>query len=255
MLIAMAVYDTIENMRTEMTRKTLLSLVQTVDWDKHRLFISDNGSCAATLALYEEIAGVLSFTLICNGRNIGTAKAVNEGWKFRRPGEHAVKMDNDVMIYQHGWCDWMEDVFERDPTIGICGLKRRDLAESPFADGDMKSQVYMLPHERGQRWLVVEEVNHVMGTCQAYSSALLDEIGFLVQPGIYGFDDSLSAVRARLAGFKSVFLHGFEIDHIDPGGDAFCRWKVRQADLDFPAYNTMVALYEAGVKDIYYDGL
>jgi len=254
MILAIAVYDTVQNNRSRMTEKTLRSFAETVDFNKHRLYISDNGSCDATLELYERARDWLPFGVIYNGKNLGTAGAINEVWGLRDIGEHALKADNDIVVHQAGWVDWIEDVFDRDPSIGICGLKRKDLAESPYAAGDMESTVRMLPHEKGQRWLVVEEVKSVMGTCQGYSSSLLDKIGYLVQPGVYGFDDSLSAVRARLAGFKSVFLCNVEIDHIDPGGDSYCEWKRREAGRQFPAFNTEVILYESGVKDIYYDG-
>jgi len=163
-------------------------------------------------------------------------------------------MDNDVFFYQAGWADWIEDVFDRDPKIGICGLKRKDLPESPWNDKpEYKSTIRMLPHELGQRWLVVERVKHVIGTCQGYSSALLDKIGYLTQPSLYGFDDSLAAVRAKVAGFESVFLHGFEIDHLDPGGDAYCEWKLAQSRKYFAGVNSDVVLYEAGLKDVYHE--
>lgn len=248
----MCVYAVAANNRAWMLHRALISLANTVDWGRHRLIISDNGSCDEAQLLYETMPALLPFEVIRNGGNIGTANAINKAWKHRRPGEHAVKMDEDVVIHQPGWVDWMEDVFDRDPSIGIVGLKRKDLMESPWAEDDWKSEVYMLPHERGQRWLVVEEVKHVIGTCQAYKSALLDKIGYLVQPAFYGFDDSLSACRARLAGYKSVFLHGFEIDHLDPGGDAYCKWKIAQADKYFPDYQTQVVLYESGIQPIYY---
>lgn len=254
MLIAMAVYDTKSNKRTWMTERTLRSLMETVRWDRHRLIISDNGSCDDTRWVYEIFEGLMPFEVIYNERNLGTAAAINLAWRKRNPGEHCVKMDNDVVIHQADWADWMEDVFERRGDIGICGLKRKDLAESPFAEGDMQSEVYMLPHLPGQRWLVVEEVKHVIGTCQAYSSRLLEHIGYLYQPGLYGFDDGLAAVRAKVAGFKSVFLHGFDIDHIDPGGDKFCAWKRGAAARWFPEYNSLVVQYEAGIKPVYYDG-
>ena len=249
MLISMAVYDTEENDRTWMTVETLRSLALTVDWDKHRLFVIDNGSCEETHKIYDRLAQMFPFEVIYNEANRGTAKAINQGWHWRLPGEHCVKMDNDVVFHQDEWADWMEDVFVRDPTIGICGLKRRDLTT-----GD--SSLQMIPHVRGQRWIVVEEVAHVMGTCQAYSSALLDKIGYLDQPSLYGFDDALSAVRCRLAGFRAVFLHGFEIDHIDPGGSAFTEWKRAEARRQFPMYNSMVLLYESGVLPLRkeYDG-
>jgi len=255
MLLAMAVYDTAENGRTWMTEATLKSLKETVNFDNHRLFISDNGSCDETFAVYDSIHREIPFQLIENETNIGTANAINVAWSYRKRHEHAVKMDNDVVIHQAGWADWMEDVFLRDVTIGICGLKRKDLAESPFAENsNYISRVVMLPHQRGQRWIIVEQVQHVMGTCQAYSFPLLSNIGYLVQPGPYGFDDSLSAVRATKAGFKSVFLHGFEIDHIDPGGDDYTQWKMDEAGRRMADFNRMKHEYMDGTKQLYYDG-
>lgn len=258
MLIAMAVWDTTENNRTWMTRATMESLAETVDWHKHRLIVVDNGSCEATWKMLDWYGdwGCLPFTLLRSEENLGTARAINRAWRYREPGEHAVKMDNDMVFHQAGWADWMEDVFARDPTIGICGLKRNDLEECPWADKpEYRSTIRMLPHEQGQRWLVVERVRHVIGTCQGYSSALLNKIGFLTQPSIYGFDDSLAAIRAKVAGFQSVFLHGFEITHLDPGGDDYAAWKQGQAEKCFAGYNSDVVLYEAGLKDVYYDGL
>ena len=253
MLLAMAVYDTVENGRSWMTETTLMSLFNTVDFSKHRLIVSDNGSCDRTQRLYDDLNRVVqTFEIIRNGKNLGTAKAINKAWQRRLPGEHAIKMDNDVRIRQAEWADWIEDVFERDPTIGICGLKRRDLSENPF---DGSSVLRMLPHERGQRWVTIEEVEHVIGTCQAYSSLLLDKIGYLVQPGLYGFDDSLSSVRAKVAGFKRCFLVGFEIDHIDPGGSEFGKWKIDQANKDFEAYKWRAMQYEMGLQEVYSDGL
>jgi GT2 family glycosyltransferase len=244
MLIAMAVYDTVENNRTWMTEATLNSLTETVNFDKHRVIISDNGSCEDTLKLYQKFP----FQVIYNNENIGTAEAINNAWKCRHKNEHAVKMDNDVVFHQAEWADWMEDVFERDPSIGICGLKRRDLDENPF---DGSSVIRMLPHEKGQRWIVVEEVVNVIGTCQAYSKKLLDRIGNkLVQPGLYGFDDSLSSVRAKVAGYTRCFLCGFEIDHIDPGGSEFSKWKIDRANKDWNAYKMIAAEYEMGIRDV-----
>lgn len=253
MLIGMAVWDTVANGRTKMTEATLRSLARTVDLDRHRLIVSDNGSCQATLDLYDKMRDVLPFILLSNGKNLGTAAAVNLAWRLRKRGEHCVKMDNDVVIHQSEWVDWMEDVFDRAPDIGICGLKRRDLKESPWEQGQYESVVRMLPHRKGQRWLVVEEVKHVMGTCQAFSSALLDKIGFLYQPSNYGYDDVLAAIRSREAGFRSAFLCGFEIDHIDPGGTTYSQWKREEADRVFRSFLTK-GTYYTRTGDVYYDG-
>lgn len=254
MLLAMVTYDTEENARSAMTRETLLSLGRTVDWTRHRLIISDNGSTdPGTVSMLKSMED--TFTVIYNGKNLGTANAINKAWRLRRQEEHAAKIDNDVVIHQAGWADWMEDVFERDPTIGICGLKRKDLEECPWHPNPWyTSTIRMLPHERGQRWLIVEEVQHVMGTVQAYSSKLLDAIGYLYQPGLYAFDDSLAAIRSSVAGFKSVFLCGFEIDHIDPGGTEFTEWKKDYAGTHMKTYHELRAQYVSGERSPYYDG-
>jgi len=254
MLIVLVANDTPENDRSWMTGATLKSLWRMVDWSKHRLIVVDNASCEATHRLYERAHDWFPFEVLFNATNLGTAAAINRGWRLREPGEHCVKMDNDVVVYQAGWADWMEAVFWRDPTIGICGLKRKDLPECPWADRlEYKSTIRLLPHEAGETWIVVERVRHVIGTCCGFSSALIDQIGGLVQPGLYGFDDSLAAVRAKVAGFQSVFLPSIEIEHLDPGGDDYAKWKHVQAARYFQGVNSDVVMYEAGIKNIYHE--
>jgi len=262
MLLAMAVFDTDDNGRTELTERTLESLGNTVNFERHRLFISDNGSCPATHDLYDRYADHFPFTVLKLGENKGTAVAINTAWRHRKRGEHAVKMDNDVVIHERDWADMMELVFEKDPYIGICGLKRKDIWEStedPHPNGDWyRSSIHMLPHERGERWIIVEQVNHVIGTCQAYSSLLLSKIGYLYQMqdrgNKYGFDDSLAAYRATVAGFKCVFLPGIHIDHVDPGGTEFTDWKHRQAGEFMQLYHRVRDEYLSRTRDIYYGG-
>jgi predicted RecA/RadA family phage recombinase len=62
-------------------------------------------------------------------------------------------------------------------------LKRKDCWEHPeHEQPDLRSTLFMLPHQSGERWIVGERVFHVMGTCQMYNSAFLDKIGYLYQP-------------------------------------------------------------------------
>jgi hypothetical protein len=111
----------------------------------------------------------------------------------------------------------------------------------------------MLPHKPGEKWIVGEIVNHVMGTCQGYSPTLLDKIGYLYQPRLYGFDDALAAARCKVAGFLSVFLPHIEIDHIDPGDTAYQGWKEKVAGEDMAEYNRIVNGYFDGSIPIYYN--
>jgi len=255
MLITMAVYDTAENNRSWMTHATLTSLRRTVNWDRHRLMVSDNGSCEQTQALYREPFGCMITRLFRNGENLGTANALNLAWRHRFPGENVCKIDNDVVIHKEGWADLIEQALEKAPWLGICALKRKDLAEWPLArESFYRSKLVPLPHEPGEFWFILEKVQHCMGTCQAFRSQLLDKIGYLYQPSLYGFDDSLAATRCRMAGYESAFLHGIEIDHIDPGNSEFTTWKAQEAGRRMAEFHRIRDEYRAGIRPIYYDG-
>lgn len=256
MILCMAVFDTDDNKRTSLTRDTMRSLADRVDWGRHHMIISDNGSCDATQKLYEQARSWFPFQLILNGENLGTARAINRGWSYRNPGEIALKMDNDVVVNQSGWANEMEDALWRDPTIGIVGLKRKDLDERPDHEVQhYRSVLRMLTHKPGEKWIVVEEVNHVMGTCQAYSSPLLDKIGFLYQGGwLYGFDDAIASLRAHISGFKTVFLPHIDIDHIDPGGTLYTQQKADDAGAVMQKYGNIVEEYISGKRSVFYNG-
>lgn len=257
-LIAMCCWDTKENGRTEYTRRTLESLRNTVRRTGlgngvHRVVIVDNGSCESTKRLLKSYSNEFAgFTVITLPENIGTARAVNRAWMHRERGEHCVKMDNDVVIHQSGWADQLEAAIQRDPSIGIIGLKRKDCWESPtHPEPFYRSELAMLPHAAGEPWIVVEKVRHVMGTCHMFNSALLDKIGYLYQPRLYGFDDCLAATRSEVAGFYNAFLPQIEIDHIDTGATEYQGWKEKVSGEDMVAFNQITADYRSGKRPIF----
>jgi GT2 family glycosyltransferase len=251
-LITMASYSTAENEKLDCLKRTLECLADTVDLNRHRVIVVDNGSISDARGLYGYYQ-FRNFKYLYNGENLGTAGAVNLAWAQRQPGEHVIKMDDDVVIDSDTWADQLEEAIERDPQIGIIGLKRKDLMESPDRNDAFKSTLRMLPHNPGDPWIVVEDVNHVMGTCQMYNTRLLDKIGYLYQPRLYGFDDSLAAVRCRVAGFKNCFLPHIRIDHIDPGQTPFQDWKHKVSLEDMGAYNQIKHEYETGKRSVYYN--
>ena len=250
-MISMAVFDTTENGRSEYTQRTLESIYQTVDSALHRVIVVDNASCEKTKNIlnHHVILGTID-QLITLDENVGTAKAINKAWELRQPNEHCIKMDNDVVIHSSGWADEMELAIKLDPTIGIIGLKRKDCWECPTRNDFYKSEMKLLGGGN-YKWLPIEKVNHVMGTCQMFNSALLDKIGYLYQPRLYGFDDSLAAVRCQVAGFYSCFLPSIEIDHIDTGETPYQKWKEKHSGEDMRTFNEIKNAYINGTKPIY----
>lgn len=252
-LIGMAVYSTLENGKDEYLVKTLQSLAETVDFSKHRLMLSVNAYTPTTEIILANFSQIISH-IFWNDSNLGTAEAINKVWEQRRPAENAIKMDDDIIIHHEDWINLMEESIRRDPTIGQCGLKRRDCWESvTHKDEFYRSKLIQLPHAPGEKWIVVEEVHHVMGTCVMHSAALLNKVGYLYQPKLYGFDDSFMSFRSRLAGFKNVFLTSVDIEHIDRGDTGFQKWKQDHAAECWGPYHQTLQAYRDGTKSIYYN--
>ena len=260
-LLSMCCYDTIENNRSRYTAETIDSLLETVNFNKHRLFIIDNGSCSDTKELlnyfekkFEKIFPSENLTIIESEVNQGTANGISMAWQYRKEGENCIKIDNDVTIRHEGWVDDMEECISRMPKIGIICLKRKELTQSTFNPNPIyKTELIELPHEIGQKWLFIEKVRSCFGTVQMYNSKLLDKIGYLYQMGgIYGFDDSLSDVRSELAGFINCFLIGYEITHLDEGGDEYTKEKSDYAAKMMPFFQDTVNGYRNGTIPIYY---
>ena len=229
-LISMCCHDTIENERSKYTKRTLESLYETVDFEDHRLIIVDNNSCEETKNIISEFLTYANknVDVITNTENVGTAKAINQAWAYRKPNETVIKMDNDVVINNYGWVEEMELAMKLG-NYGILGLKRKDLMQSPTSQSIWKTELKMLPHTKGENWVVVEESEDIMGTCTMFHPSLTDKMGGLMQAGVYGFDDTLACIRAKLLGYKLAFLTHIDIDHIDAGGDAYSEWKRKYA--------------------------
>jgi len=257
-MICMAVYSTEENKKDEYLSRTLESLERTVDFTKHRLILSVNAYTPVTQLIFRNYRDIIS-EIIWNDINLGTAEAINLGWKTRKQGEHAIKMDDDVVIHQSGWVDLMEEICNVDKFIGQVGLKRKDLIENPNHENEFyRSTLYM---QRLQwREVQLEKCHHIMGTCVMHSNNLLNELGYMWQPKLYGFDDSLMSLRSELAGFKNVFIPEIDIEHIDEGQTPFQTWKHGEADIYLKQdetgksiYYTICQEYKTGIRDIYYN--
>ncbi len=257
----MAIFDQDGSGRSELTEKTLECLLNTVDFNTHKLVLIDNDSCIKTKTILAKFAGHFSaigeynqdhLTIISNEENIGTARAINQGIKMREPDQFVLKMDNDIIINSINWIEEMEEALRRNPMIGILGLKRKDLIETPWnPDINWRSELIMLPHKPGETWMVFEKVKGVMGTCTLYNHALLDKVGYLYQPSLYGYDDSLISGRSGLAGFINGFLPHINIDHIDPGGTFYQKWKEDEAGLRASEAQKIMGQYISGERDIY----
>jgi GT2 family glycosyltransferase len=259
--IIMASYATETNNRLDYAIDTLTSLLWNVDFSKHQLFISDNGSCKEMLDFYDWFKNEFelfnakeNLTISLNGKNLGTAEAVNLGIRERKPNQYVIKIDSDVTINTENWVDEMEECFERYPNLGILGLKRTELIQHPEHENPAyRTQLKFLPHERGDSWVVIEICKDIIGTCTMFSPKLLDKVGYMFQPSHYGFDDNLMSLRSELAGFENAFLPTIPIVHLDDGEGEHVKEKQKHAGEIIAKFSEIAEDYKKGVRDIYYN--
>lgn len=239
----MAIYDTEENGRSRYTAKSLQSLQDTVNWSRHKLILINNNSCEQTSNLLL-LAMTKGHRVINLSENIGTAEAINLGIRERGVGEVVCKTDNDVVWNTQGWADELEDTILSDPTIGILGLKRKDI----WQHVNHEDLAYRT-HFDGK----LELCNDIMGTCTAFSPQLLDRVGYMRQVGLYGGDDCIFSVLSEICGFRNAFLSHIDIDHIDVGGDMYCEQKKRMAGEMLGEMSILIDRYRSGELDVYYN--
>lgn len=252
-LIAMAIFSTTENKKDECLAKTLQSLANTVDFTKHRLMLSVNAFTDETIVIIGKHANIID-KIITNDENIGTARAINKLWAMRKKGEHCIKQDDDIVINNPGWVDEMEWAIYKDPMIGQIGLKRKDCWEFPtHAEEDFRSEIKQLDHIPGEPWVIVEKVKHVIGSCVMHNSELIDKVGYLYQPSLYGYDDVIMSHRSIIAGFYNCFLSHVNIDHIDDGKTPYQDWKHKHSAEQTQGVIKLVNAMERKETGLYFD--
>lgn len=267
-LVAACVYNTPTNDKLSVIKAWFDSLIHQQDFYRHnnnikvRLFIYDN----SPTSIIDELKEFYTYTAISamphditflggNGVNLGTAGGINECWKHAEEGEYLVKMDDDVVVNETHWLRQMVEVMERTPKLGILALKRKDLSENPNHENvDFRSELMMVPQEKGQRWYIIEKIKNVFGTIQMYSPELFKRIGYMEQIGPYGFDDYIMSVKCYASGMIGAFLPHIEIEHLDEGGNEYTEWKIKQAGQVQQQVIERAKEYKLGLRELYYDG-
>lgn len=176
----------------------------------------------------------VNMTVLHLKENVGTARGINMAIAVREPGEIVIKTDDDLTWCEKGWVERMESAMTGE--IGILGLKRDDVYGEMVEDG-------------GLLWC-----HDIMGTCTAYNPLMLDKVGFLSQPSVYGFDDTIFSVRSEAAGFRNAFLKDERIVNLDEGGTGYTEWKKQEAGVYLHEVGLAMQMIRDGKLSYYYNG-
>ena len=193
--------------RTRETIATLSALLETGAFEQAQVVIFDNGSTDGTAdairGLFAE--GLAPYGLVFYGRNIGCPRALNSILHhYRKPGQHFIKVDNDVRLLTNDWVRLLCDFPDAHPDVAMVGPWYKEL------ETGYQGRVL----EKHESWW---RVYPIIGHCVMHRGAFLDRTGFfdvLAPDHLYGFEDLLMAHRAGALGFKCAVSLDVQMENI-----------------------------------------
>jgi GT2 family glycosyltransferase len=182
--------------------------------------IVDNNSSDKSLELIETfLNGSLMKNrsrLIALNRNLGFAGGNIEGLRYVS-GRHVALLNNDTEPRE----DWLQSLLNAmvsDSRIGICASKliASDNGTIDSAGDGYTRALRGFKRGEGDPPEKYDTMEYVFGACAGaalYNKAMLDEIGFFDEDFFLIHEDTDLNFRAKLAGWKAVFVPGAIVYH------------------------------------------
>lgn len=209
----------------------LRTLFQRVGGVRLEVVVIDNGSYDGSLdGVRQSFPEVRA---IRNRRNLGFAKAVNQGIRATC-GRYVLLLNPDTTVLSGGWDAWL-GYMDAHPEVGVAGAKvyddesRRNVQLSCRRFPTLLNYFFnrhslltrLFPNNRfSRRYLMRDwdhrtacEVDWVSGCCMLLRRAMLDQIG-LLDEGYKMFSEDVDlCLRAHRAGWGVRYHPGVEIAH------------------------------------------
>ena len=178
----------------------------------------DNGSLDGSVEYVRQ--NYPDVKILNQSTNLGFAGGTNAGIR-QAGGEFILTLNNDTIISPY-FIDELAKPMVSDPFVGMCGSKMI------FPDGRINSTAICISrsgaawdrglgeHDHGQ----YDGVQEVFGPCAGaalYRSMMLHEIGLFDEDFFLYFEDVDLAYRARLSGWKCMYVPTAKVIHVHGG--------------------------------------
>jgi hypothetical protein len=204
--------------------ESIYSRLESIDFE---VIVVDNASHDGSLeAISSEFPEVIT---IKNASNLGFSKANNEGIKIAK-GDYILLLNNDTLL-EGGNFNNLINYTEDNMDVGILGCRINN------SDGSLQLSCYRFPgiwemftHYAGltkafpnsrlfgdhRNWPhnEIREVDFVIGAFFLVKRSIFDGIGLLDEDFFLNAEETEFCLRAKKAGFKTVFHPGYTITHL-----------------------------------------
>ncbi len=203
----------------DMTLETVRELRRTVDSERVRVVVVDDGSAPEHR---DALAGIEGAELILAEQNAGYASSVNRG--LERAGEHddVVVMNNDVAAHA-GWLERLQRAAYADDRTGIVAPKLlypdgriqsagsyRNLGAPEWFDHRYRFK----PRDHGPADVSAPALA-VTGACMYVKRSLLDELGPMDSELPMGYEDVDWCLRAWGTGRRVCYVPEATLTHVE----------------------------------------
>jgi GT2 family glycosyltransferase len=219
----------------EHLEESLAALRSQTLYERMSVVVVDNGSTDDSLELLARHADKV--TIITNPENVGFAAACNQGMLAERSSEFVALLNNDA-VPEPVWLEAMIDAMASDPTIGSCTPKVLSYGERGridnvghvvFADGLTRGRG-RLEADSGQ-YERQEEVFGPSGCALLLRRRMVDDVGLLDESFFAYCEDADLAFRARLRGWRCVYVPAAVVYHkFSASGAPFSEFKALQVE-------------------------
>jgi hypothetical protein len=185
------------------------------------IIVVDNGSSDGSIEMLQKLKGQ-KIKMIANRKNVGFAKAVNQGLKQAK-GKNLLLLNSDIFVKK----DALERLIafvQKQPQTGVVGGRLLN------PDGSPQGSCFYLPtlgKVIKEFWFngpsvlgkyvplgdKAVEVEAVQGAVFLIPKKILEKVGFFDERYFMYFEDLDYCRRVRKAGFKVYYLPGAEFVH------------------------------------------
>jgi len=202
--------------------KRCISSLSAQSYGDFEVIVVDNGSTDGSVEYLE--AHFPRVKIVRNETNLGFAGGINAGIEHAK-GKYILTLNNDTQA-DTNFVERLAEAMDSDKSVGMCASKML------FPDGRINSTGICLSRS-GAAWDrgmfeddegQYEELEEVFGPCAGaalYRKEMLDEIGLFDEDFFLYMEDVDLAFRARLAGWRCVYVPGAVVYHFHGGTAGF----------------------------------
>jgi GT2 family glycosyltransferase len=200
------------------------SIFQTIRRSSWEIFVIDNGSVDGSGEAVQK--SFPSIRLIENERNLGFAKAMNQGLQ-QSSGRHALLLNPDARL-KEGAIERMLSFMETHSEVGVAGgqllnedgSKQNSIANFPSLATELfnKSLLrWMFPKRfpgKERNYFEPIEVDSVIGACMIVRREAMEQVGLMDEDYFLFLEETDWCYRMKKAGWKVYHLPEAEIYHV-----------------------------------------